>query len=77
MTQKEATRKTILEAVHHVTARNGAIHLTPETITRETGMSNGLLFYNSLMLKRNTLFSENQNVARTFYINVCTKRRSS
>lgn len=45
MTQKETTRKTILEAASRVTARDGAINLTLEAVAKEAGVSKGGLLY--------------------------------
>jgi AcrR family transcriptional regulator len=45
MNQKEQTRKRILEAASHVTARDGALHLTLESVAKEAGISKGGLLY--------------------------------
>jgi AcrR family transcriptional regulator len=45
MTQKETTRKSILEAASRVTAREGALNLTLEAAAKEAGVSKGGLLY--------------------------------
>jgi AcrR family transcriptional regulator len=45
MTQKETTRKTLLEAASRVTARDGALNLTLENVAKEAGVSKGGLLY--------------------------------
>jgi AcrR family transcriptional regulator len=45
MTQKETTRKTLLEATSRVTARDGALNLTLENVAKEAGVSKGGLLY--------------------------------
>lgn len=43
--QPDTTRKTILGAASHVTARDGALNLTLEAVAKEAGVSKGGLLY--------------------------------